>query len=81
MNTEKLIQYIREHREIYDLSHLKCSQGHFCDGTHRNAVPEALSQRDATRNFNPETFFPRIGITNPRLQPNFGPLYLSQLFI
>jgi hypothetical protein len=36
----------------------------FCDGTHRNAVPEALSQKDASRNGIPEHFFfPAIDIT------------------
>jgi hypothetical protein len=33
------------------------TQGYFCDGTRRNAVPEALSQKDASRNGVPERFF------------------------
>jgi hypothetical protein len=41
-----------------------CNQGYFCDGTHRIAVPAALSQKDASRNGVPEPFFFRaIDIT------------------
>jgi hypothetical protein len=38
---------------------MKCyiGPGVFCDGTSRNAVPEALSQKDASRNGFPEPFF------------------------
>jgi hypothetical protein len=32
-------------------------QGYFCDGTRRNAVPEALSQKDASWNGVPDPFF------------------------
>jgi hypothetical protein len=40
-------------------------QGHFCDGTRRNAVPEALSQKDASRNlFSPPTIdITRLGVS------------------
>jgi hypothetical protein len=39
-------------------------QEYFCDGTRRNAVPEDLSQKDASRNGVPEPFFfPAIDIT------------------
>jgi hypothetical protein len=31
-------------------------QGYFCDGTRRNAVPEAISQKDVSRNGVPELF-------------------------
>lgn len=41
-----------------------------------NAVPEILSQQDASRNCVPEPIFPLIGLnnTNP-LRPNSGPLF------
>jgi hypothetical protein len=39
------------------------TQRYFCDGTCRIAVPEALSQKDASRNGVPEPLFPAIGIT------------------
>jgi hypothetical protein len=39
-------------------------RGIFCDGTRRNAVSEAFSQKDASRNGVPELFFfPAIDIT------------------
>jgi hypothetical protein len=47
----------------------------FCDGKRWNAVPEVISQNDATRNVVPEPSFPRIAITNPRPWPNFGTHY------
>jgi hypothetical protein len=34
-----------------------CNQGYFCDGTHWNTVPEALSQKDASQNSVPELLF------------------------
>jgi hypothetical protein len=52
------------------------TQGYFCDGTCWNAVPEVLSQRDASCNGIPESFFPCIGITKTTpLRPNFGSLF------
>jgi hypothetical protein len=39
-------------------------QGHFCDGTSRNSVPEGLSQKAAKRNGFPEPFFPGIDKIN-----------------
>jgi hypothetical protein len=44
---------------IYSLT---CSQGYFCDGRSREAVPEALSQNAASQNGIPE-LFPGIGFT------------------
>jgi hypothetical protein len=29
VDTDKLIEYVREHREIYDLSHLRDSDNHY----------------------------------------------------
>jgi hypothetical protein len=49
-------------------------QGYFCDRTRLNAVPEALSQKDTSRNGVPELFFPAIGIT--RLGPSCYPTAL-----
>jgi hypothetical protein len=51
-------------------------QEYFCYGTRRNAVLEVLSQKDANQNGVPERSFPGIGITNPRLRPSFGSLYV-----
>jgi hypothetical protein len=54
-------------------------QGYFCDRTLQNAVPEILSQKDASWNRVPEPFFPGIGITNTiPLQPNAGSLVAFQ---
>jgi hypothetical protein len=33
------------------------NQGYFCDGMHQNAVPEVLSQKNASQNSIPEPFF------------------------
>jgi hypothetical protein len=33
------------------------NQGNFCDGTRRNSIPLVISQKDASRNGVPETFF------------------------
>jgi hypothetical protein len=49
-----------------------CS-GVFCDGTHQNAIPEVLSQTDASQNGVLESYFPGTGVTNTiPLQPNFA---------
>jgi hypothetical protein len=55
-------QYIPEDSELHTRrrenlkSHI-INQGYFCDGTHRIAVPEVISQKDASRNGVPGTFF------------------------
>jgi hypothetical protein len=53
-------------------ANISSNQGYFLC---RNAVPEVLSQKDATWNGVPELYFPGIDITNPRLRPNFESLY------
>jgi hypothetical protein len=40
---------------------------YFYDGTRRNAVPEFLSQKNASLNGVPETFYPGIDIITPSL--------------
>jgi hypothetical protein len=52
-----------------DLLLLLLFTGVFCDGTHRNAVPEALPQKDAGSNGVPEPFLPGINITNTYPSP------------
>jgi hypothetical protein len=62
---------------IYYLDYIhRPYQGYFCDGTRRNAVPEALSQKDASRNDVPEPFFfPVIDILSLGMS-----CYLTALF-
>jgi hypothetical protein len=48
---------------------------------YRNAVPGVLSQKDATRNCVPETYMPRIGVTSPRLRPNWVTMRYGALFL
>jgi hypothetical protein len=56
-----------------------CNQGYFCDGTRLNAVPEVLSQKDATRNDVSEPSLPGIYIAKPHLRSNFGSLCVPEL--
>jgi hypothetical protein len=52
------------------------SQGYLCNGTRRSAVPEALSQNDASRNGVPGPFLPGTGITSTTpLRPSFRSIY------
>jgi len=53
-------------------------QGYFCDGSHRNAVPDVFSE-----GWNPERhseIFFSWDRYNPCLQPNFGSLYAVRNF-
>jgi hypothetical protein len=53
----------------------------FFDVTRQDAVPEVLSQKDASRNDVSDSFHPGIGIANTTpLQPNFRSLFHSETF-
>jgi hypothetical protein len=48
---------------LWSVFSLCCAEGYFCDVPHRNAIPEVLSQKDASRNSIPKPFL--HGIPEP----------------